>query len=325
MPGRKRIRRPKLSDGKVSVSMLNELIDSVERLDRIVSGAGFNGSIAAQSRPEPTNIRLVRMSEPIGPDESSEFRDRTGVVQYWNPGLYKWTDYDPEIELQVVSMPYGHFPVPTDTIVATYYHHQSGKHVVLNPPQIHHVRTVDPYTGQYPVGGNSKTYPVAYTVTAYENRLDEQELTEDELFEDENNRLAPSPPHGGKSDGTTTDEKYGYVFNLGDGYIPKGTVVHAWFYCGQLYTYYGGGGVIGRTQSEGISAMSGVTWPYALGSGMIDVAEISGDQNKELLNSNSEMRVYNSTHWTVPADTVVQIKYVNGVPFVDVDDCPNAS
>lgn len=320
MPGKKRFRRVRLSDTHLQVSVLNSMMESIERLDSIISKSGVSGSIIAEKGAATESIRLVRMTENIGPDESSEFRERTGVVRFWNPVECKWKDTDPAIEVDVIATPYGHFPVPEDTIVATYFHKQSNKHIVLNPPQILHVRTVDPYTGSYPTAA-SKTYPIAFTITSYENELNAE--LDSELMDDDVNRLAPSPPHGGKSDGTTTDDKYGYVYNLGDGYIPIDTDIAAWFACGQLYTYYSSGnGVIGRTKTGGISAMTGSTWPYQLGSGTVDVALIQGETSKELVDSNTDLLVYNSTHWTIPADTVIQIKYVNGVPFVDVDDCP---
>lgn len=332
---RKNIGRFRFSEKRVSISRLNNIAEAVERMDSAFGGRSLGSVIGADATPHPTNICMVRLTENVGPDESSEFRDRIGVVQYYNDNEYKWKDTYPEVYINIVTMPYGHFPVPVNTKVVCWYHRQSGKYVILNNPQVLHVRTVDPAEGDYPTAA-SKTYPVAYVITEYENEVDVTELLVDEIMDDDVERLTPSPPHGGKSHDApadqseenpdaeidTQDTKYGYVYNLGDGYIPKGTTIHAWFYCGQLYTNYQGGGLIGRTKTA-IGPVVGTTWPYQLGSGTVDVAEVN--TSLELIDSGAELTVYNMTHWTVPADTLVQIKYVQGYPFVDVDDCPNAT
>ena len=330
---RKNIGKFRWTDGGVSIRRLNKIAEAVERLDTLTGGHNnASGTINSLKDTPPTTLCMVRMTESVGPDESSEFRDRRGVLQWYDSEQYKWKDTYPEVYIDIVTMPYGHFPVPVNTKVVCWYHRQAGKYVILNNPQVLHVRTVDPAEGDYPTAA-SKTYPVAFVITEYENEVDVQELDVDEIMDDDVERLTPSPPHGGKDftateegEISTEDTKYGYVFNLGDGYIPLGTTIHAWFYCGQLYTYFhGGGGVIGRTKTGGITAMEGSTWPYQLGRGTVDIATIQGDVDKELVDSGEEMTVYNSTRSIIPADVIVQIKYVNGVAFVDVEDCEDGT
>lgn len=325
---KKKIGRFSRSEGGVSLARLNKIAEAVERLDSNFGGRKFGGPFNATVAEAPVSMAMVRLTEDVGPDESSEFRDRQGVLQYWDPVQYKWKDTYPETYVNIVSMAYGHFPVPRDTIVLCWYSRQAGKYVIINNPQVLHVRTVDPASGEYPTGAASKTYPIAFINTRYENRLDVTELEDSDFMESDVNRLTPAQPHGGKNtSGTpaqgepdTTDEKYGYVYNLGTGYIPKDTDIHAWFVCGQLYTYYVGGGVIGRTQGE-IAAMSGTDWPYKPGSGEVDVAE--WNRFMELVDSGSDLLVYNTTRTTVQAGKIVQIKYVDGVPVIDVEDCDN--
>lgn len=326
MSGKKRIPYFNIREKGVSVKRMNSMVESINRLDRIFARPGISGALVTDKVPSPEAIRLVRMSQPMGPDESSEFRDRTGVVQYWNSTQYKWMDSkvtgveDSEKEIDVVTMPYGHVPIPENTIVATYFHKQSGKHIVLNPPQVVHIRTVEPYTGDYPAAGEGNVYPIAYITTAYENQLGEQELSESEIMEDTVNRIVPSPPHGGKE---ASDTKYGYVYNLVDTYIPIDTDLHAWFYCGQLYTAYSSaGGELGVVTAE-VSAMPSTTWPFTFGVGTV----MRGQFNRfdELESSGTELTVLNSTYASIPVGKLVQIKYIHGRPFVDVVPCDQDS
>lgn len=306
----------KRSDRRVSVSKLNNMLDAIQRGDRQFGGNRFAGGLIADKMSHGEPFRLLRLDEPIGPDESSEFRDRSGVQRYWDPDEFKWKDTDPEIVIGIVSNPYGHTPIPTDTVVATYYHKQSGQHIVLNPPQVVHIRTVEPYTGDYPRAGESAVYPIAYITTNYDNALGVQDLAESEIMEDTVNRIVPSPPHGGKE---SSDTKYGYVYNLLSTYIPIETDLQAWFYCGQLYTAYSSaGGEIGLVTGE-ISPMSGSAFPFTPGTGTVELGQFN--RFNEIESAGTSLDVFNSTYATIPVGKLVQIKYIHGLPFVDVVPC----
>ncbi len=330
---RKRFGRFNRSERGVSISRLNNMAESLESLNRIVGSRGFKGTLYTEGSTSNTSLVMVRMSENIGPDESSEFRDRQGILQYWHSTQMKWKDTYPEQYVNLIAMPYGHFPVPRDSIVLCWYHRQSGKYVVINNPQIVHAKTCDPAdpAQSYPTTGLNNIYPIGFVTTSYDNNIDSG-LSESFMMDDVE-RLTPSPPHGGKNtEGDppgededfpyTVDEKYGYVCNLGPSYIPNGTVIHCWFSYGQLYTFYGGAsGAIGKTHTDGISAASGSDWPLTLGFGQVEVGVPDPTATGRYISSGVNSACYNMTSATIPGNTFVQLKYIDGALFVDVENC----
>lgn len=330
---RRRIGRFSPIEGGVSLSRLNRIAEAVERLDRVHGGMPFTGSINASQQPAQTSLVMVRMTENIGPDESSEFRDRQGVVQRWDPSLFKWMDTYPEVYIDVVCQPFGHFPVPRDSVVLCWYSKQAGKYVVINNPQIIHAVTCEPADPEtpYPTTGTNGVYPIAFVTTSFSNNVNSS--LSHSIMDDDVERLTPSPPHGGKNtegdppeegDRTpyTVDTKYGYVCNIGPSYIPSGTVIHCWFAYGQLYTFYGGAsGLIAKTQTDGISAASGTDWPLVLGYGHIEIGIPDPTASGRYISSGENGFCYNSTFSTIPGNTFIQCKYIDGSLFVDVESC----
>lgn len=231
---------------KIPLGLWNDLLRTVEGLDGLHSPEGYRSrEIQAPAAPPHTIMRLVELDEAIGPDESSEFRDRRGTVMYWDSSNLLWKRTDPAQQISVITDGFEHLVQDEGQRLAVWYHAQSGKYLPVNPNTMRQVKTCKDKGGYYPVREDCpNVYPIVHITSSYPlPPVGDFLVTPTHTEMSSISRLSPDTPHGGKAEG---EDVTGYVFNLatgenggdGDSYIPEGNVVPAWFHNGQWWTYW---------------------------------------------------------------------------------------
>ncbi len=99
---------------EITAARLNELMRAAVGSSLPEMGSGKStistGSDQVDRTPRPVRLEWVRLTEWIGPTphetpSSSDFADRTAVIQWLNPATAKFEDTDPEIELDIITDP----------------------------------------------------------------------------------------------------------------------------------------------------------------------------------------------------------------------------
>jgi hypothetical protein len=233
------------ADKKIPLGLWNDLLRTVEGLDTGSPTEGYASQVVkAPYPPGQTILRLVELDDAIGPDESSEFRDRRGTVLYWDSSNSTWKRTDPAHQVSVITDGFEHLVQDQGQRLVVWFHGQSGKYLPVNPNNMRQLRTCRDAGGSYPTKPDCpNVYPTEHVTSSYSlPSLGTFVVTPTHTAMTSIDRLTPEPPHGGKAGG---DDVTGYVYNLAgggddEGYIPEGTVVPAWFLNGQWWTYWYG-------------------------------------------------------------------------------------
>ena len=181
------------------------------------------------------------MDEAVGPEESSEFRDRTATVLYWDFDLFMWRRTDPAHIITIVTDPWQHLVIHAGQRLLVWFHRQSGKHIPINPPTFRHAVTSADHANQYPDPEDfPNVYPIGHVKSSFPIPSGSSFSTTPlhTVLSSLPTHL-PDPPHGGN---LIPGDVTGWVFNLAgagdDTYIPEGTVIPTWFHNGQWWTYW---------------------------------------------------------------------------------------
>lgn len=211
-----------------TATSLNDLQRTVEGLDVMRMGDGGGNGIscgvfAASRKPVPFRLKLVRLTRPGGPEDSSDFRNMSGVVQYWSSAADDFEDSNEELD-NIID-PYN-LVYDDDDFVVVYPHGQSGKHIIIPQMTVRHAITVAPDSGTYPTSSTSPdTYPIKFVRLSYTESPGLQGHTL--------SYLAPSDPG--------PDDFVHNIAGASGNYIPEGTLIWCYFVTGQWFTFIGEG------------------------------------------------------------------------------------
>lgn len=185
------------------VSYLRSLRSLMEKHDRAI-------------KPE-----LVRLADNMGLPctDETDFTDADGTIQYFDADG-NLTDAGIN-RFRVVPV----FDVPYDAaeIVATVYHHQSGRFIPVNMRTVRHMRLVLDIDGDYPVPSDTATgpcvYPFKFMRLEYTEVIGGQQPTKQYMCPENKN------PDG-------------YVMNMLCGeWLEPGTIIWGYHVTGQWYSY----------------------------------------------------------------------------------------
>lgn len=189
---------------------------AVERHDRMALDGGihFDSFSATAKRPE-NRIVFVRMGEVVGVLSSSDFRNRTGTVHFYNPTTGQ---AEAAHEVQVVASVLWDRPIDEGDLVPCLW--QNGCLLPLTAPHVRHAITVAE-DEDYPLDQNCpNVYPIKFVKLGYLEAAGYQEPQVELL--------------------NPTEEPDDYVCNLYkalDSYIPEGSIIPIYSCNGQWFTY----------------------------------------------------------------------------------------
>jgi hypothetical protein len=208
-------------------TVLRRLMRLEARVGGSWSGAVSTGGFTLDRNQFNAKIKILQLTEAVGPEESSEFRDRAAKLVYYDTQDRAWRTDENSGLVRLVTDPYYHLPWDSGARFAAVFHEQSGKYIPLAQVTIRLVRSVDPDTGDYPEAtGCPNVYPIQHVTSSYTAEPGRRVPTHTTMESIE--RL------GG------VDGPHGYVMNLyegADSYIPVGTVFPAFMINKQWWTY----------------------------------------------------------------------------------------
>lgn len=202
---------------------LDQTAEIAQRLDRLHAG-GFsnsNSSFSSSADRQYSTVYMVKMSEVLGLQSSSGFRNRTATIQILNTRTGQWEPYGGELD--IVTSAFYDAPYDDEEMVACYLH--QGKLVPLNYLQIRHAQTVRQSPAlEYPVEDSCpNVYPFRFVRLSYPEEQGQQDVAAEYLGQ-------------GDTDPPFDD----FVFNLYTGeenYLPEFTIIWVYYLNGQWFTY----------------------------------------------------------------------------------------
>lgn len=183
----------------------------------------------------PPIIRLFKLTESIGPefDDSSDWRKKSGKLQYWDENAQLWRTTDDERENLSDAF---ELVWDKDDVVVAFYHNQAQQYVPINQRTVRAVITVPDEDGDYPDSAsvpNPNKFPIKFVRLTYTQSAGYEDPTL--TYVDSG---SASPAEVGPDD---------YVLNLyehleadcdcGSNYIPCYTVIWAWHQNYRWYTH----------------------------------------------------------------------------------------
>lgn len=266
---KQQLREASPTDPGIPLWHWNYLIGQVSATDTIPEGP---------PTPDRTWIRLVEMDEAVGPEESSEFRDRTATVLYWDFDQFKWRRTDPAHVITIVTDPWRHLVIHAGERLLVWFHRQSGKHIPMNPPTFRHAVTSADKSNQYPDPGDfPNVYPIGHVKSSFPIPSGSNFTTTPvHTLLSSLTKNPPQPPHGGTFVGDVT----GWVFNLaggggdGENYIPEGTPIPTWFHNGQWWTYW-----VGSFEESSSASLEGLSSSSSSSSSSISSSSVSTESS----------------------------------------------